>query len=260
MFSEEINKLANVSQKKSDLLKESKTKYILASMLAGIYVGFGILLIFTIGGILSSTNSPATKIVMGVAFGIALSLVLVAGSELFTGNNLIMTVGALEKKVSWKEAVNIWIFSFVGNLLGSVLLAWMFSYSGLWSGNVGNFIVKATAGKMSAPFGQLFIRGILCNMLVCLAVWCFLKLKEEGAKLIMIFWCLFAFITTGFEHSVANMTLLSVALMIPHGGEVTLGGFMNNMIPVTLGNFIGGALFIGWTYWYISKKKVKGGA
>lgn len=254
MFSEEINKLSSASEKKVELLKESKGKYILASMLAGIYVGFGILLIFTIGGMLSSVNSPATKIVMGAAFGIALSLVLAAGSELFTGNNLIMTVGALEKKVSWKSAMSVWTFSFIGNLLGSVLLGWMFAYSGLWNGNIGSFIVKATAGKMTAPFGQLFIRGILCNMLVCLAVWCFFKLKEEGAKLMMIFWCLFAFITTGFEHSVANMTLFSTALMIPHGNEVSLIGFMNNMIPVTLGNFIGGAVFIGWTYWYISKK------
>ncbi|NME96338.1 formate/nitrite transporter family protein [Clostridium cochlearium] len=255
MFSEEINKLAIVSEKKYSLLKESKIRYLLASMLAGIYVGFGILLIFSIGGMLSSTNSPFTKIIMGVSFGIALSLVLVAGSELFTGNNLIMTVGALEKKITWKSALNVWIFSYIGNFIGSFLLGIMFVYSGLAKGNIGKFILNGAKGKITAPSLELFIRGILCNMLVCLAVWCFFKLKEEGAKLIMVFWCLFAFITTGFEHSIANMTLFSVAYIIPHGVEITLLGLMNNLLWVTLGNFIGGALFIGWTYWYISKKQ-----
>lgn len=81
------------------------------------------------------------------------------------------------------------------------------------------------------------------------------KIKEEGAKLIMIFWCLFAFITNGFEHSVANMILFSVAYIIPHELEITFSGLMHNMIWVTLGNFVGGALFIGWTYWYIAKKQ-----
>ncbi|RXM56909.1 formate/nitrite transporter family protein [Clostridium tetani] len=255
MFSQEINKLAVASEKKVALLKESKAKYVLASMLAGIYVGFGILLIFSIGGILSPANSPFTKIIMGVSFGIALSLVLVAGSELFTGNNLIMTIGALEKKVTWKSALNVWIFSYIGNFIGSFLLGLMFTYSGLPKGNIAKFIISGTKNKIAAPSMELFIRGILCNMLVCLAVWCFFKLKEEGAKLIMIFWCLFAFITAGFEHSVANMTLFSIAYMIPHGLEITFGGLMHNMLWVTLGNFVGGALFIGWTYWYISKKQ-----
>lgn len=224
-------------------------------MLAGIYVGFGVLLIFTIGGMLSTVNYPGTKIIMGISFGIALSLVLAAGSELFTGNNLIMTIGALENKVSWKNVMKIWLFSFIGNFIGAILLSIIFVYSGLSSGSVGEYIAKAAGGKMTAPFGQLFMRGILCNMLVCLAVWCFFKLKEETAKLVMVFWCLFAFITTGFEHSVANMTLFSTALMIPHGAEVSIQGLLNNMISVTLGNILGGSLGIGWTYWYISKKR-----
>lgn len=240
MFSEEINKVAAAAEKKAVFLKVSKSKYLLASMMAGVFVGFGIILIFTIGGLLSAANSPATRIVMGAAFGIALSLVLMAGSELFTGNNMIMTIGSLEKKVSWINSIRVWIFSFTGNLAGSVLLAWLYAQSGLVQGNaVGNFIVKTAGAKMTAPFMQLFIRGILCNMLVCLAIWCFFKLKEETAKLVMIFWCLFAFITAGFEHSVANMTLLSIALFIPHQAPVSLGGLAYNLAASTLGNFVG---------------------
>jgi len=257
MFSEEINNLALVAAKKKALLKESRFRYLLASMLAGIYVGFGILLIFTIGGMLQSANTPGTKILMGVSFGVALSLVLVAGSELFTGNNLIMMVGSLNKEVSWKDSLEVWIYSFIGNFLGSILLSILYVQSGLATGDVADFIITGSQGKIGAGFGPLFIRGILCNMLVCLAVWCFFKLKEETAKLIMVFWCLFAFITIGFEHSVANMTLITTAMMLPNSGTISLAGLFQNLIPVTLGNFIGGAFFIGWTYWRIANGKEK---
>lgn len=255
MFSEEINKVSLSAIKKSELLKKSKMRYLTATALAGVYVGFGILLIFTIGGTLSAVHSPATKIIMGASFGIALSLVIMAGSELFTGNNMIMTIGYLEKKVSLLDSMNIWIYSFIGNFAGSIVLAGLFVGAGLSKGSIAAFILKTSQVKMATPSMELFFRGILCNMLVCLAVWCAVKLKEETSKLIMIFWCLFAFITTGFEHSVANMTLLTTALMIPHGAGISLGGLTHNLLWVTLGNFVGGAVFIGAAYWFISKEK-----
>jgi nitrite transporter NirC len=255
LYSEEINKVSASAVKKSEFLKKSKMKYLTASALAGIYVGFGILLIFTIGGLLSEAQSPVTKIIMGASFGIALSLVIMAGSELFTGNNMVMTIGSLEKKVTWMDSVNIWIYSFIGNFVGSVALAALFVGSGLAKGSTAAFILKVSQSKMAMPSMELFLRGILCNMLVCLALWCAIKLKEETAKLIMIFWCLFAFITTGFEHSIANMTLLATALMIPHTAVISVGGLAHNLLWVTLGNFMGGAVFIGATYWFISKEK-----
>jgi nitrite transporter NirC len=256
MFQNEINTIGEAAVKKGNLLNSGKIKYMLSSALAGMYVGLGILFIFTIGGILNTANSPATKIVMGASFGIALSLVIMAGSELFTGNNLVMTIGSLEKKTSWGMSAKIWLFSFIGNLLGSIVLGLLFVYSGLGNGHTYEFINKIAAVKMHAPFGQLIVRGILCNILVCLAVWSSFKLKSESAKLIMIFWCLFAFITSGFEHSVANMTLLSIALMIPHPVTITMSGFIYNLSAVTIGNFIGGAVFVGAAYWYISKPKI----
>jgi len=255
LFSEEINKVAISAVKKSELLKRSKMRYLTSSALAGAYVGFGILLIFTIGGAFSQALSPATKTIMGASFGIALSLVIMAGSELFTGNNMVMTIGSLEKKVSWLDSTNIWIYSFIGNFVGSVILAAIFVGSGIAKGSTATFILKTSQLKMAAPSMELFFKGLLCNMLVCLAVWCAIKLKEETAKLIMIFWCLFAFITTGFEHSVANMTLLTTALMIPHTAVISIGGLAHNLIWVTLGNFVGGAVFVGAAYWFISKEK-----
>lgn len=240
---------------KVNLLKQSKGKYLVSSMLAGLFVGLGIILIFTIGGLLTPAQVPSTKIIMGVSFGIALSLVIMAGSELFTGNNFVMTVSTLERKTSWLETLKIWLYSYVGNFVGSFLVAAIFVMTGLATGSVAEFINSVASVKMNAPFMELFMRGILCNILVCLAVWCSIKMKEETAKLIMIFWCLFAFITSGFEHSVANMTLLSISLLVPHPETVSLAGLAANLIPVSLGNMIGGILFVGVPYWYIGKTK-----
>lgn len=254
MYYEVVEKISAAAHSKTSLLRESKGKYILSSALAGMYVGFGILLIFTIGGLLGQANSPSTKIVMGLSFGVALSLVIMAGSELFTGNNLVMTIGILEKKVTSHDVISVHLFSFIGNLLGAVALAWLFVYSGLIDGSTGSFINKAAKLKMELPWLQLLLRGILCNILVCLAVWCSFRLKEDAGKLIMIFWCLFAFITTGFEHSVANMTLLAAAVLAPGAVGVSVAGLIYNLAWVTLGNIIGGALIVGASYWYISKK------
>jgi nitrite transporter len=254
MYYDDITKIAAAAEKRNALLEQSRLKYLLSSALAGMYVGFGILLIFTIGGLLSQAESPAVRIVMGISFGIALSLVIMAGSELFTGNHMIMTIGNLEKKVTLKQSLNVYMFSFIGNLLGSIFIAYLFVLAGLAKGSTAAFIGKAAQVKMSLPWSELFARGILCNILVCLAVWCSFRMKEETGKLVMIFWCLFAFITTGFEHSVANMTLLAIPLLAPGAADGAIIGYVYNISIVSLGNFIGGALLVGGAYWYISKK------
>lgn len=251
-MNELIENVSNVAIAKSTMLKKSLFRYFILSFMAGMFVGLGILLIMSIGGLLA--GSPATKIVMGLSFGIALSLVIMVGSELFTGNNFVMTVGALDKKVTWMDTINVWIVSYIGNLVGSFVTAWLFVSTGLVKGELAAFVLKATDAKMNGPFMELFYKGILCNILVCLAVLCAIKLKEETAKLIMIFWCLFAFITAGFEHSIANMTLLSVGLLIPHGETINIVGYMQNLLPVTLGNMVGGCIIVGLGYWIVGRK------
>jgi len=247
--------LGDTAISKVNQLHTSKSRYLILTMMAGFFVGFGIILIFTIGGLLGPTGFAGTKIIMGVTFGVALSLVLMAGADLFTSNNMIMTIGILTKKTTWYETIQIWTFSYVGNFAGSILIAALFVFSGLATGGTADYINGAASAKMNTPFVELLIRGILCNILVCLAVWCAFKLKEETAKLIMIFWCLFAFITSGFEHSIANMSLLSLSLMVPHPDTVSLAGLAANLVPVTIGNIIGGAVFIGAAYWFANSKK-----
>ncbi|MBN1065821.1 formate/nitrite transporter family protein [Clostridium botulinum] len=255
MFCEEFNSVVVAAKAKVNLLKNNKLGYFISSMLAGAYVGMGIILIFTIGGLLSSAGSPFTKVIMGASFGVALSLVVMAGSELFTGNNFVMTAGSLSGEVTWSDTLKVWELCFLGNLVGSIITGAMFYLTGLATGPVGEFIASTSAVKMSVPFLPLLMRGVLCNILVCLAVWCSFRCKNEVAKLIMIFWCLFVFITAGFEHSVANMTLLTVGLLSPGAADVSVMGYLYNIIVVTLGNIIGGAIFLAVPYYLISKKK-----
>lgn len=250
MTEETVIEAAGAAEKKARYLFSNPLGYFVLSMLAGIYVGFGIVLIFAIGAPLTAANSPAAKLAMGASFGIALSLVIIAGSELFTGNNMVMAIGLLRRTVSPWAVGAVWLVSFAGNLAGSLALAWLVARSGVLGAQPHlGVIEKTVTAKMTLSFGTLFYRGLLCNWLVCLAVWSALRTKSEAGKLIMIFWCLFAFIAAGFEHSVANMTLLAIGLLQPHGAAVSISGFVHNLVPVTLGNIAGGALFVGGAYW-----------
>ncbi|GAA0092587.1 formate/nitrite transporter family protein [Paraclostridium bifermentans] len=255
MHNETLEKLTVAAKNKVNLLNSSRLKYIVSSAFAGLYVGIGILLIFTIGGLLTSANSPMTKIMMGVSFAIALSLVVMTGSELFTGNNMVMTAGTLNKGTSSKDLLRVWAYSFVGNLLGSLLVAGLFVGTGLVNkGTVMEFFATTSLAKASLPFMDLFFRGVLCNILVCVAVMCSFRTNDDTAKLIIIFMCLFAFITSGFEHSVANMTIFGVALFSSAIKGATLMGAIYNLFVVTLGNIAGGALVMGAGAYILGKK------
>ncbi len=255
MYQEEFLAVTQAADKKIQFSTTNPFGYFLASMLAGAYVGIGILLIFSVGGALNAAGSPFTKIAMGLAFGIALSLVIIAGSELFTGNVFVMTAGLLRRTVRPGKATVLMLLCYAGNLAGSILTGVLFYLSGLATGATGTFIASVSETKMSLPVGDLFFRAVLCNILVCLAVWSAYRLKSESAKLIMVFWCLFAFITTGLEHSVANMTLLTIALLAPAEATVSLSGYLYNILIVTLGNIVGASLFLAIPYHIIAGKK-----
>jgi nitrite transporter NirC len=255
MEHETIAMAAGAARAKAALLRGGPLQYLILSALAGAYVGLGIVLIFAIGAPLQAVGSGATRAVMGASFGVALTLVIFAGSELFTGNNLIMTVGILSRTVTAGALSRVWIASFLGNLLGSLLLALATAASGVLSkAPAKEFVLGVVAAKMAAPASELFFRGVLCNALVCLAVWMGMRTRDETARLVLIFWCLFAFIGAGFEHSVANMTLLGIGLFLPHDPAlVSWAGFVRNLGFVTLGNIVGGALLIGLPYWYVAE-------
>jgi nitrite transporter NirC len=247
MYLEAVSNAAMLARAKADFLKRAPLSYLTASFLAGAYVGMGIVLIFCIGAPLALADSIYLKTLMGVSFGIALTLVVFAGSELFTGNNMYMVIGLVKRTTSWKDLARVWSFSWAGNLVGSLVLAWMVVHAGAVAHAAG-FLEKISVLKMTMPAEELFLRAVLCNWLVCLALWTAGRTKSDSAKCVLIFWCLFAFIACGYEHSVANMTLLALSLFSPHGDAVSWLGFMRNLGYVTAGNIVGGAVFVGMFY------------
>lgn len=259
MFKQNVEAIVEAAVKKKEKMNESLPRYFVSSMLAGAYVGLGIILIFSIGAPLAVTQSPIQNMLMGMSFGLALTLVVFAGSELFTGNNMFFTVSTLAKRTTVGDTLKNWTLVFFGNLAGAIVLSLLIVGTGLFKTAAPEHLIFAiSAKKMNASIVELFFRGILCNWLVCLALWMANRTKEDIAKLVLIWWCLYAFIASGYEHSVANMTLLSLSLLLPnHPDTITLAGWFQNMIPVTLGNIVGGALFVGMAYWFISPVRKK---
>ncbi len=182
---------------------------------------------------LTAAGCTITKPIMAFAFASALSLVVMAGAELFTGNNFVMAAGSFMGQVSWANTVKVWVVCYLGNLVGALLGAVMFVAAGVPTGTVGEFFANTAATKMGGAAGQLFVKGIMCNLMVCLAVWCCTKMKTESGKLIMIFWCIFIFMVCGFEHSIANMSVMAIGLMSPNGvAGLTIAGYFHNLLWV----------------------------
>ena len=149
-----------------------------------------------------------------------------------------------------------WVVCYLGNFVGAVILVALFQLGGVPKGATGEYFATIAAGKMGGTASALFFKGMLCNMLVCLAVWCCTKMKTESGKLIMIFWCIYIFMACGFEHSIANMSVMAVGLLNGAGVEgVSIVGYFHNLLWVTLGNIAGGALLVAFPYYIIQKEK-----
>ncbi len=243
MYEESVMAAAVTARKKAAAARHNPIGYWIASMLAGVYVGFGIILIFAVGAGFANADHPALRLVMGASFGIALTLVIFAGSELFTGNVMYLLIGVLRKQCSWGDLTRVWIYSWCGNLIGALLLAWVTVSSGVLEATASSDLVqKFFSAKGGATGGVLIGRALLCNILVCLAVWTSARTSSEAARLGLIWWCLFAFIGPGFEHSIANMTLLGMGVFDSASLMSSWAPFWHNMGWVTLGNIFGGGL------------------
>jgi nitrite transporter NirC len=255
MYTETIQSLGTQAAAKLSGQRHSLLAHVVRSILAGMYVGAAIVLIFTIGGLLSKEAPGAVRLLMGVCFGGALTIVIFAGSELFTGSNLVLTLGVLTRKATWGDLASNWIWTWIGNLIGSVLLAFLVIRSGLFDKDpINGFVLGLVQMKMNLPPEQLIIRAILANWLVCLGVWMAARTKEDIAKILLIWWCMFTFITSGFEHSIANMCGLMLGVLLPHSESITWTGYWYNLGLATLGNVIGGAGFVAGMYWLGSPK------
>jgi len=212
------------------------------------------------------------RVLAGAVFGTGLMLVLMAGGELFTGNMLII-VTLLDRKTTARKMLLNWLLVYAGNFSGSLFIAWMMYYSGLFNssnGLLGGMTIKIAALKTGLPFHSAFFLGLMCNWLVCLAVWVSSGAKNAAGKALTIFFIICLFITSGFEHSVANMYYIPAGIFAKQNPLwQTMSGLsadqlanlnwvnfiVRNLIPVTLGNMVGGAGMVGMLYWIVYKIK-----
>jgi len=251
--------------------KMSAGKLIVLAIFAGVYIGFGAILATTVTHDMSGyMGLGAAKFMGGAVFSVGLMLVVLCGAELFTGNNLIFT-SALDKKVTWAELGRNWGLVYIGNFLGSIALVFMYFLSGLWKmggGGVSSAAVGVANAKVNLSWYEAFFRGILCNILVCLAVWMVISAENTIGKIFSCFFPIMAFVASGFEHSIANMYFIPIGILLSGNGpgfitalnpaypNLTWWAFIwNNLIPVTLGNIVGGAFFVGGLYWYAYRKE-----
>jgi nitrite transporter NirC len=221
--------------------------YLTGSVLAGAYVGVAVVVLVSVSAPLAAAGSPFTKLVQAAVFGLALTLIVFAGGELFTGNVMVMTQGLSRRTVGLGSLGRVGALSLVGNAAGSLALAGAVHLSGVLQSGKGpdgtapglRLLATIVQGKVDAPGPQLFWRAVLCNALVCLAVWMATRATTDGAKLMVLWWGLLAFIGSGFEHSVANMTTFSLAALNEVGAWSDL---TNNLVWTISGNVVGGVL------------------
>lgn len=224
---------------------QSLPRLLLLGALAGAFIAFAGVAA-SIGGALGGKLASAT------IFPIGLTMVLLAGSELFTGNCLFL-MPLLRRNITVGHMLRNWVAVYLGNLLGSVAVAFLVVQCGALDGIAEAAMVTAAA-KAALPFGVALLRGVLCNFLVCLAVWMAFCAQSAGGKVVSLFGPIFLFVLCGFEHSVANMYYIPAGIFLAENGEVTWLSLWQNLLPVTLGNMVGGCGLGGILYLLYGRK------
>ena len=250
---------------------EGKTlRLLIWALLAGAYIAFGAQASQMVSfNLLADPDSLGVgRLVSAAVFPVGLMMVVLCGAELFTGNCL-MIIGVLDRKIRISGMLRNWALVYLGNFLGALLVVALMKSTGLWetgSGLLGASVIKTAQAKVQLSFGQAFVRGILCNWLVCLAVWMSTGARETVSKIFAIWFCIGLFVISGFEHSIANMYFIpaGIAAAADSGlaqlagcdvSVLTVGNFLvKNLLPVTLGNILGGGLFVGMVYWFTGRK------
>jgi formate/nitrite transporter len=238
-------------------VNQTVIKTFVLATLAGVFIAFGAMF-YTLVIADSNLGYGLTRLVGGVAFSLGLILVVVAGAELFTGNNLIAIAWA-NKDVSSRSVLFNWLIVYFANFFGAVMAALAMYTSGLLEVNDGlvrSLALEIAYAKVDANLGghELFMRGILCNTLVCLAVWMCIAAHDVASKIMSILFPISAFVALGFEHSVANMYFIPLGMLLSNG-DITFYDLLSNLIPVTAGNIVGGSVFVALVYWLVYLRK-----
>ena len=237
----------------------SAKKILVLAFMAGAYISFGGLLAILVGGGvpgIGAANPGIPRFLMGAMFPFGLMMVVMAGAELFTGNNAYFMPNVLSGSQRWTAPLRNWGLVYAGNFIGSLFVAWFLVHlthlvaAEPWIDTVRNIAVS----KTSNSFYTTFLKGIGANWLVCLALWMGMSAQHTSGKILGIWWPVMAFVAMGFEHSIANMFFIPLAIF--EGVDITWATFIvKNLIPATIGNIVGGAFFVGTLYWYAYVKE-----
>jgi len=237
---------------------------LMLGMLAGAFIGLGAML-FVLVKSDASLGFAAGAIGGGLVFSLGLLLVVVAGAELFTGNNLLAMAWA-DGRISTREVLRNWLLVCAANFVGAAglaVLVFASGHAGLNGGAIGQTVVKIALAKQDLPALEAFFRGMLCNVLVCMAVWMAMAGRSVVDKAVAVVPPIMAFVAAGFEHSIANMYLMPLAMLLQQAGPlaatapVTWGGMLGNLLPVIAGNLVGGSVLVGLTYYVIYGRQAR---
>lgn len=254
-------------------VKNKKINQFILAILGGVFIAFAAegsnMAAFNL--LLNTDTYGLGRALAGLIFGTGLMLVVIAGAELFTGNSLILA-GIFARKVKIEKMLSNWLIVYLGNLIGSVFIAFLIVESGLLNSGdsgLGAITLKIAVNKVSLNFMPAFYLGIMCNWLVCLAVWMSYGSKNIIGKVFAIFFPIWLFITSGFEHCIANMYYIPAGILAKSNmawvaksglsteqlANLNWGSFFtNNLLPVTLGNIVGGGVFVAILYWFVYNK------
>lgn len=243
----DMSSVAAAGAAKLEYSRTHPGRYLSRAAVAGAYIMIGSIISTLSAAWFYTSNIGLAKLLGAATFATALILIVLLGGELFTGANFVMGISLYENSVSIAGAIRIWVFCYIGNFIGIFLLALLISGSGASADYFASYLALVVPAKLSGTWYALLLKGVMCNFLVCLGVFAGFKLKSESGKCIAIILVITTFVLAGFEHSVANMATFSLyALMVP---DPNFGGIIWNMIWVTIGNIIGGAVLLGLPLW-----------
>lgn len=244
--------IAEAGSKKVSTVTKQPLRYLVSCILAGIFIGFGLGLASKIGMALYDAQRPMVVFMPALLFSVALVFIVFTKTELFTSNCMYMTVAFLEKKISITQGLLILFVVYIGNFIGGMIFSYSMMYVHAFEGN--EYLLELAKHKMEASFMEILVKGIYCNFLVSLGVFFTFTTKNDVAKITLIILSVLVFFMLGFDHSIANMPLLHQGIVLSHG-SLTVGDMIHNLIPATIGNFIGGGLGVGGLLYFIHREK-----
>ena len=252
MYHEAINEVLKNAKRQSVFLTKNPFGYIVSAIISGIFISLSVMLSATVS--IQNSNSPIVSFLSGTTGTFGLIMVVFAGTMLFTANTFVITLGALKKTITWLDLVKIISAVYFGNWIGTLILSLVYKGSGQLVGPYAQYYLTAFSNKLGLSFTEIMLRGFLCNILVCAAIWSTHRFTSFSAKFLIIFFALTAFLATGYENSIANMSLGSLALLAPGGMEaIGIGNYLRVVFTDTLGNILAGVLVFALPLWLFSK-------